>query len=121
MANPEPVTEHNTPEWIRKKRAETQAKVDSGELQFENWDEVKVELGDEFDRKWRSYAPQKPKPEITSKHDYEIWEIIWATRFDLEHTSDPGEQERYKGMIEYEMSELEPEAITWWNLDLPER
>jgi hypothetical protein len=31
---------------------ETQAKVDSGELQFEDWDKVKAELRDEFDRKW---------------------------------------------------------------------
>jgi hypothetical protein len=59
---------------------------------------------------------------MTSRHDYEIWEIIWACRFDLAHTADPEEQKMFQGWIELEMKRLEdhhePEAIAWWDLDL---
>jgi hypothetical protein len=54
---------------------------------------------------------------MTSRHDYKIWEIIWAYQFDLEHTTDPKEQEMFRSTIELEMKRLEdpaePEAIAW--------
>jgi hypothetical protein len=60
---------------------------------------------------------------MTSRHDYEIWEIIWAYQFDLEHTTDPKEQEMFRSTIALEMKRLEdphePEAIAWWELDTP--
>jgi hypothetical protein len=62
---------------------------------------------------------------MTSRHDYEIWEIIWAHRFDLSNATQSADRERFKDMIEFEMNRLndkrEPEPIAWWDLDLPER
>jgi hypothetical protein len=60
---------------------------------------------------------------MTSRHDNQIWEIIWACRFDLEHTTDPKEEEMFRSTVEWEMKESEdahePEAIAWRELDTP--
>jgi hypothetical protein len=58
---------------------------------------------------------------MTSEHDYEIWEIIWATQFDLSIATDLVEKQRLQGMIEWERRQLEdphePDAIAWWEID----
>jgi hypothetical protein len=53
-----------------------------------------------------------------SKHDYELWEIIWALEFDHSHAKDPAEKAELALEIGWHRKKLqdprEPEAVAWW-------